>query len=271
MKTKSITFLPIVSAIAVLMTPAENSQAAPVVVPNFSFEQATGTVAGGDGPTAGPNFTNQTSQDATFYPGWVAFASGTGVGYPYGVNNVSQMGSPGTSNGTLYAYVEAPFAGTTVGLKTAASLGTITANTTYTLTVALANGGIPSDDFGTLSDTLALTANGTPFTSSIIPDSTIPGTSTESGQSGGNSLNTFTDFTLTFKTGASGGPIGENLGIQISATNNVLSSVYSYLNADNVRLDAVVPEPSTYALMFVGLGFLAFGQRLYRNRVRLKM
>ena len=34
---------------------------------------------------------------------------------------------------------------------------------------------------------------------------------------------------------------------------------------------AAVPEPSTYAMMIAGLGLLAFGLRLSRNRAALKL
>jgi len=221
-----------------------------VTVPNFSFE---------DGQT-GTYFTNQfdPTDNATYLPDWTVASTSH---YPYGTQATSQFGNAGSSDGARYGFMEMPFAGTTSSMTSAASLGIIQADTTYTLTVALANGGTPIDEFGnTLNYTLSLLADGSSFASKNVLDSQIPGTTTEVAQGGGQTLNTFTDFSLIFTTGNSDPIIGDDLKIEISGTNGVIGSVYSYMNVDNVRLTAdAVPEPPVLTLMASSAGILTLG------------
>jgi len=140
-------------------------------------------------------------------------------------------------------------AGKTDTITSAASLGTIEANTKYTLTVAVGNVGgsdsVSNHSPGNVS--FSLLANGIAFATDTVPNGTVPDA-------------TFEDFSLTFQTPSSGSIIGENLEIQLASL--PISGLGVGPAFDNVTLNAtsiaVAPEPSTCALMLGGLLTLAY-------------
>jgi hypothetical protein len=117
---------------------------------------------------------------------------------------------------------------------------TFTADTTYTLTIAIGN---RTSDVGNPTGiaSFGLTADGTElgiFTQAV------------------SAPNTFQDFIYTFTTGADA-PVGSNIGIRLAATNG--RGLF-----DNVRLDATpVPEPSTALCALIG-GSLIMARRRRR-------
>jgi hypothetical protein len=200
--------------------------ATPVNIPNSSFENPT-TPTGGDGAPIS---------------GWV-FNSASGN--LYGTSLITQsFSSEGAASGNNYAFMFNDVAGKTDTITTAASLGSIQANTSYTLTVAIGNVGgsdsVSNHYPGNVS--FSLLANGIAFATHTVPNGTVPDA-------------TFEDFSLTFQTPNSASIIGESLGIQLASLPT--SGPGSGPAFDNVTLDAtsiaVAPEPSTYALLLGGL------------------
>ena len=212
------------------------ANATPITVPNASFES--------------PSTPVQTSTNPDIVPGWVFNVQG---GSAYGTAAISSnFTSPGTSSGNNYAFINNDDPGVTDTLTSAASLGTITGLTTYTLTVAIGhrNGTGLYDNPGNVS--FSLLANGVPFTTQEVTNGTVPN-------------GTFEDFTLTYSTPSSGSIVGENLEIQMATLpeeNNAYQPGF-----DNVRLSdtiMVVPEPKTWALLASGV--IALFWRLRRDK-----
>jgi hypothetical protein len=141
------------------------------------------------------------------------------------------------------------------GILISNSLGTITPNSTYTLSLKV---GAPS----TLSLTsykagetapqvyFALLGNGSVITSQTVANTAV----TQNG---------LTNYTLLFTTGASGGFVGDALTIQLQANKASYPAGYAYSDpgGEEAIFDDVVvtvPEPSTWALMLAGCGLFGF-------------
>ena len=200
------------------------ASASPITVPNASFENPTA-------PTGG---------DGAPIPGWV-FNSQSGNLYGTSLI-VNSFKSEGAASGSNYAFLLNDGAGTTDTITSAASLGIIAPNTTYTLTVAVGNvagsDSVSNHSPGNVS--FSLLANGIAFATDTVPNGTVPD-------------GTFEEFSLTFQTG-SGSLIGKSLEIQLASLPP--SGIGSGPAFDNVTLDAtsipVVPEPPTLALLTAG-------------------
>jgi len=223
---------------ALLALTAVIAHATPITVPNASFENPT-TPTGGDGAPI---------------PGWVFNSTS---GNLYGTSLISNSFiSEGAASGNNYAFMFNDGSGKTDTITSAASLGTIEANTCYTLTVAIGNvagSDSVSNHFpGNVS--FSLLANGTAFATDSVPNGTVPD-------------GTFENFSLTFQTPSSGSIIGESLEIQLASLPTPGPGAGPAF--DNVTLDAtsiaVAPEPSTCALMLGGFLVLAW---LSRPRTR---
>lgn len=198
--------------------------AAPISIPNFSFElpaQADGTFIA--------SATN-----------WVETGSGAHEAGAFNPTNASFTGAtgstlPGTAHGAQGAFLHA---GGTAGvtLTTAASLGTIQANTTYTLTVALGSmTNFPATGQSISQAAFTILGNGSaiPGGQFTLDARTIP-------------VGTFTDYTIAFSTGATGPLIGQSLTVNVGYAADLDSAIV----ADNVRLDASpVPEPTAAVLL----------------------
>ena len=211
-----------VAAIA-LSTPM--ATATPITVPNASFEL--------------PSSPTQTSSNFNIVPGWVFNIED---GSAFGVASISSnFSSPGASVGNDYAFINNDYPNVTDTMTSAASLGTITANTTYMLTFAIGNrnGNGLYDNPGNVS--VSLLANGVPFATDTVANGTVPN-------------GTFEDFTLSYTTPTSASIIGDNLKIQF-ATLPEQGTAYQPA-FDNVTLNEtavpVVPEPKTCMLLVPG-------------------
>jgi hypothetical protein len=241
----------IVSFIAAGMASAS---ADPVDVPDASFESGGGW----------------TYTDTDIVPGWI-FDAPTGGSYG-SLFQGACFTTPDALEGNQFAFIDNDVAGTEASLTSASTLGTITADTTYTLTVAL---GSPDAvfqggplDFDPVSGvppagaTLALLANGQPFAIDSIPSGTIASGSWQ-------------DFSLTYTTTDSDPIVGEQLTIQLGTDLNPGEAEEA--SFDNVQLDAsasdssgdgdgngdggsglgTTPEPPSAGLL--GLGLAALG------------
>jgi hypothetical protein len=224
---------------AVLLLTTLVLHATPVTVPNASFES--------------PSSPTSTSTNFNVVSGWVFNVKD---GSQFGTGSIaSKYSSAGTSSGFNYATINNDFPGVTDTITSAASLGTITPLTTYTLTIAVGD--------ETQSDTslygapgnvsFSLLANGVAFATKTVPNGSVAN-------------GTFADFTLTYATPSSGSIIGENLEIQL-ATLPETGTAYQP-GFDNVRLNETVmavPEPTTSALLASGLLALCWLMRRQRS------
>lgn len=233
--------LTVTAAIAVvLLVGSIRLNAAPIMVPNASFES--------------PSSPANSSTNPNLIPGWTF---NVGHGSVYGTEAISSnFNSPGPSSGNNAAFINNDYPDSTDTIVSASSLATITPLTTYTLTVAIGN--IKNSDsslYGAPGNvSFSLLANGVPFATDTVNNGTVPN-------------GTFEDFTLTYSTPASGSIIGENLQIQLAA---LAEEGTAYKPAfDNVTLDATimdppaVPEPQTWVLVLAG--GLALGWFLHRK------
>jgi hypothetical protein len=224
----------------------------PIVVANGSFENPTpnsGTYFFAPGANQGVTSITQA------VPDWTYVNTGSVSGVSTGAGAV-----PG-SDGSQYTFANAgsgsPASTITYSGTGVDALPLITANTKYTLTVALGN-----NTTGTTADPgtyyLNFLAGGTPIPGAVSGpilqiNSVIP-------------QGTFKDFSVTLTAAEASSFIGQQLGIQLE------SGAYSGSNFtqtifDNVRLSetSTVPEPSTWAL--IGVGALALVWQAKRKRL----
>jgi len=240
----------------VVCTGTARAQLINIAVPNGSFESPVISSGDYDVSSASPSVIDD----------WTAVLSDGNNNNSYGVAKNSTLGSAGTSDGNQSALAQVYYNYTNTTLTTNNSLGIIAPNTTYTLTVAV---GAPTNPTtfnganGTVGETAAqaqifLLANGGVAANGFLANTAV-------------SVGTETDLTATFTTGASGGFIGDALTIQLEAD----KAFYPGDNADpgdeslmfdNVRLTET-PEPSTWALMLGGVGFLVLLARRNLRRV----
>jgi len=202
------------------------AHATPVNIPNASFENPTTATGGNPIPV----------------PGWV-FNSPSGN--LYGTSLIdNSFRSEGAASGNNYAFLINDSSNKTDTITSAASLGIITSNTSYTLTVAVGN--VAGNDSGSNHSpgnvSFSLLADGIAFATDTVTNGTVPD-------------GTFEDFSLTFQTSSSTPFIGEDLGIQLASLPT--SSLGFGPAFDNVTLDATsiaaAPEPSSGALLVGGL------------------
>jgi hypothetical protein len=176
-----------------------SASADPVDVPNASFETSS---SGGGWTYNNPDTISDWTFDAP-------------AGSAYGQLWLVFFNSPGTSSGNQSAFIDNTSPAEEAFLTSDASLGTITADTTYTLTVAVGNADLnnPSLETGPLvfdpigdtppaGVTLALLANGQPFAIDPIPAGLV-------------ASGTWQDFTLSYTTTDTDPIVGEQLTIQL--------------------------------------------------------
>lgn len=203
------------------------AHAAPITVGNFSFETDPANAAGAvNVPT-----------------GWTAFNDANFSGTINGNFPGNPPGNlPAPADGTQYFAINEGPSDPTGGIFQ--DVGALQADTTYTLTVAI---GLRSD-FGAGSANPGL---GSPGIISLINGAGNTGTLLSSTTGAPTVSGTFEDFSTSFTTGAS---VSGDLTIELSLAP---ASTFQ-ADFDNVRLDgsaAAVPEPSTYALLGIGLAF----------------
>ncbi|MBC8142390.1 MAG: PEP-CTERM sorting domain-containing protein [Armatimonadetes bacterium] len=204
--------------------------AAPITVPNASFESSTvgaGSTDFGNTPNfaytgVSPAITRgDTVRPATALGG----QDGNYIGAIALDNNDGSSTTPNNSTGQL----------------TSDSLGVFAANTVYTLTVAQARttgygGGVINVGFG-------FSANGVLTATSLRDYNDLSDTA-------------FADFSTIVSTVDSPGLVGQDLRVALLANSTYDFGRSSYF--DNIRLDAspavaVVPEPATLGLLALGM------------------
>ena len=222
------------SLIATATFVAAPALAAPVTVPNFSFEDDV-TADGGTNYNTTTGFTLSGSAPGALVSSTVdPTTNKTGQnGDQYGVIYIDNNdGNPATPNDGA-------------GRLTSGILTTFAANTVYTLTV-----GVSADPTAGLNLGAAILANGGIVSATSVSSTTL-------------SADSFSDVIVTFDTGANPGVVGQNLTVGLT-TDSTFSFGRNVL-FDNVRLDAtaavVVPEPATFGLLALGLTAVAARRR----------
>jgi hypothetical protein len=213
------------SCVTLLSAMAATSLAGPIAVPNFSFEEPD--VPDGGTSDVVPGWDGAVGTNATvrlYDPLSTHFPGATGDNAPL----------PGTAHGGQ-SVVMASSQYLSFGNLTSPPLGTIAANTRYTLTVAL---GRPVG--GHMADVvLSLTANGNP----AFANANVFG-------GGGVAPGTFSDVSVSnFPALWEGHPlVGAELRISLHMV--VRDSGFYGVYFDNVRLtETVLPEPSAGGLV----------------------
>jgi hypothetical protein len=236
-----------------------------IPVPNSSFETPAATTAGTAGTSSGAQFDTSES-DLSLIDDWTGTGNVPGGSEPIGVVNNSVLTTAGTSDASQSAFFQVYYNGEVSTLTTNNSLGTIAPDTTYTLTVALGSevnrttmdgaSGAPTGDVAAQED-ISLLANGAAAATFTLVNTAVP-------------VGTEADYTASFTTGASGGFIGDALTIQLEADKAFypggVDPGSEEAMFDNVRLSET-PEPSTWALMLGGMGFLVLLARRNFRRV----
>ncbi|MBL9127470.1 MAG: hypothetical protein JNL97_07485 [Verrucomicrobiales bacterium] len=217
--------------------------AAPISVPNFSFES--------------PDIVD--GQAILSFPGWTAGGAGFNQFATWDFDNAAYPGAlgdngplPGSSHGGQAVAIGIQ-SKASVGHLTSEALGVVADNTSYTLTIAIGNPlNFPVPDFSAIQ----LLVDGNVVSSSSVASGSIPD-------------GTFTDFTTSFSTAPANDPLsGGVLGIRLQASGDSSEVAIGDWQAhfDNVRLDATtVPEPSARDLVVVAvvcLGMARVGRRV---------
>ncbi len=247
-----------------------SASADPVDVPNASFETSS---SGGGWTYSNPG----TISDWTF---------NAPAGSAYGQLWQVFFNSPDPSLGSYCAFIDNDSPGEEATLTSAASLGTIAADTTYTLTVAVGNADLNDPGmedepivFDPIADTpptgvfLALLANGQPFAIDPIPAGLV-------------ASGAWQDFSFSYTTTDSDPIVGQQLTIQLGTEPGSDSSegaVFDYVQLDASPLNAdgngngdgngdsggdpgTAPEPTSCGLLGLGLGALGWLSRWQRSR-----
>jgi hypothetical protein len=220
MKTSRL-LLTSVLGLSLLALSPRLSQAVPLTVPNFSFEE---------NPVADGAVTKTMN-------GWVPFSNANVE------NPTSAFFTGAAGNGTPLGAHGAQTALVGIGdITSATSLTTLQANTIYSLTVAMGQGNGDTVGDVTVGFWLDNGSFGEPATGSTTTllaanaDTYIPNGS-------------FRDFTFNYTPVASDYGRGLLVFLGQSSTNSTRLVAF-----DNVRVQAVAtPEPSTYAMMALGL------------------
>jgi hypothetical protein len=224
MKLASI--LPLSSIALALIAFTSSAYALPV--DNFSFQATPVVTPPGYNVIAGGG---SATQDFWTYSGVAGIQNLAGNGFS----------SDGTALGTQDAWINGP------GTITSTDSFTIAANTDYFLTVAL---GLRNDIASGQPDPGTMTLSLIDITQNLTLAS-LPFTPVVAG--------TFTDFQVPLTAAQVTGfnAVGDSMTIQLMESGTGSNGIQG--NFDNVRLDA--PEPSTYAMLFGGLGMLVLVSR----------
>jgi hypothetical protein len=223
-----------------------SAHATDITVPNFSFEDSYYSDPEGAG---------------TAVTDWIYSNPDTGAYYGT-QDNDNQFNNTGTTQNPVYGvFVGSQYlfmnmtSGGQASITSAASLATIQAGKTYTLTVGVGNHLEPDDvDYGQPGNqTISLLANGLVISNATL---TVLNGTLSNGQNA--------DYSVSFTAaGLDAGLANEALTIELS-DNAFDISVPVQAAFDNVRL-VETPEPGTWAMMLVGLtAVVGFGYRRAR-------
>jgi hypothetical protein len=245
MKIPTLIAVSILAALSAFPLRAQTTVTTPIVVPNASFETYT---------SPGWTFSN-----STIASGWVF---NVGHGSEFGVGSISSdYSSEGAASGSSYAFINNDYPGVVDTITSAASLGTITAETTYTLSVAIGNPSAPDHSLygqpGPVS--FSLLANGQVFATTTVPNYTVAN-------------GTFQDFSLTYTTPSTGSIIGDSLTIQLATLPEEQTAYkpgFDKVTLDEVMIEAA-PEPATSILVVLGSASLV-GLMLWRRLGRISL
>jgi len=240
------------------------------LVPNGSFEAAPNgaytTTGSWEYVSAGTGAGYTTGANTTLVPNWTVTAIPQGGRYGLVNKNVFSP-SLATTGDTQALFIQDYNNSGTGGILLSDSLGTIAANSTYTLSL---NIGAPPTLTGISTYTAGYTAPQVYFAllgngSNVITSMTLANTSV--------TIDGLTNYTISFTTGAAGGYIGQDLSIKLQAVKALYpaNTVPGHSNGDpggevaifdDVYLTGpAVPEPSTYALMLAGAGLMFLAHR----------
>lgn len=260
---KSRILLPLAGLAAFAFLPFSLAGAAPITVPNASFESpvasgVTGYATGnGGGHVNWYSFGDSTSWSSTHQNefAWIPAKSSNDTTKNVGlqVPSVLNAGAAGVvianPHGNQYVYLNSNGGWASI---TSPSLGAVQANTIYTLTVALGH----RSNFSPSQYDISLLADG----SSIATTTVVPSQIT-AGQ--------WADFQVVFDTSLNPSSVGKSLAIEFKhslvgtvnqANGNNIQGLF-----DNVRLDATaIPEPSAAIVAGLGLLAAAFSRRRQR-------
>jgi hypothetical protein len=261
MKTTTIVRSVLFTAICLLASklPAGAQNLFALPVPNSSF-----LTLGAGVPADNNHYANQFPTDYNPYGVGQYFAGWENSAYNYQLYQIS--GGVQTTNYTTFTTLN--------------PVGTVINNATYTLTVALqgpiANYGsvvlslftgtqeVDPTDYSAIPPYYLQPSTGLPYPTNPNPIF-APGSITTFATGGPSDASTipatWTDYTATFNTldGANASFIGKSLFVGIQVNNPSTSTDFG-----NVRVSelALVPEPSTWALMLAGVvGLIAIGRR----------
>jgi hypothetical protein len=199
-------------------------QADAIAVPNFSFQ--ANPVADGGGTFDTDGWTRN-GFAGTFNP--------TGSQFTNGADNSATGGVPPGGDGNQFGYIE-----TTSSIQSASALTTVQAGATYELTISIGDFlGVESGTarIGFLFDDAFVTTGAFSYA-----DLNTAATYSPEGE--------FSNYTLIYQ--AKSTDVGKGLKIFVGQNTN---GTFAF---DNVRLNVVAtPEPSTYAMMILGLGALS--------------
>jgi hypothetical protein len=202
------------------------------VVPNFSFED----------PAQSPGRNNSGGNgNTTAITGWTISGNGAGVFFPNGNGGLGNP-LPAPADGSQYAFLETPNNNSPTSITTTAPVGTVAANTIYTLTTAIGhrNTSIRLPD----NYLIELLVDGIPVASNSLLNAHT-----------NIQASSFMDLSASFTSPSSGSLVGGAMWIRLThATDDGLFRQGAF---DNVRLTAsVIPEPSTFLIwsLLAGLG-----------------
>lgn len=222
-------FRALVIAFGILFALAAVASASPVSVSNFSFETLP---VGGLPLTSGCDGSPGCAYSVAAIPGW------TNTGF-------SGQWQPGSSTVFFNSIPDGTTAAYSNDAAISQSVGTVAANTTYTLLVDI---GLRKDEPNSLATVQLLVGGASVNAIGVAP-----------------TVGNWSTFTATYNSVAA--DVGKTLTIQ-------LTTVTAQGDFDNVRLDAsptgAVPEPTTITLLGAGIALLAFwgrkSQRTFATR-----
>ena len=238
-----------------------------------------GVIAGAGGFTkSGAADSTQTLSGTNTYTGTTTVTNGTllvdgstAAGSTVGVNGTSTLGGSGTIIGpTTIAATAFHTAGTTTSAATLTHQGALTYGNDASITWNLMNSSTSAGDMFDLSSGTGALAFDTNTNFEIVFDASID--FNDAFWDNTNPEWLVWDYNATGGTNAASGDITS--GFTVSITDNTGSfigneSSFSFNNDGDgiyLQLTTAIPEPSTYALM--GLGLAAFGWVTRRRRIQ---